>query len=251
MACGSRTYRRAGVTRIEDAMDGAHAAEGVRGDDQAPPATVTVDGFTTGANEARADWPETAARSGPALADPEAGTRRRSARVRLRLARDTEADFRAGLALARELHDQTLFREMAFSETKARALFRRALTRPDRAGLIYAEAPDLAATRSAPGASDDVVLAGFAFVQAGEYFLSEGDLVATVLTLNVTRNLVRTPLGGRVALRLVAAMRRWAEARACQHLFVHATGGIDPARADHFFRRCGFKVIGGNYVSSL
>jgi len=101
---------------------------------------------------------------------------------------------------------------------------------------------------SGHGAAGDGALAGFAYVQAGEYFLSEGDLVATVLTLNVARDLARTPLGGRVALRLVAAVRQWAGARGCTHLLVHATGGIDPSGTDRFLRRCGFKVVGGNYV---
>ena len=62
-------------------------------------------------------------------------------RVRLRLARDTEANFQKGLALARNLHAQTLFRDLAFSEAKARALFQRVFARPDKAGLIYAEPP--------------------------------------------------------------------------------------------------------------
>jgi hypothetical protein len=159
----------------------------------------------------------------------------------LRLARNTEADYRAALALAREFHGRTIFRDSPFSEAKARRLFERAVARPERYGLILAERPG-----SADGAPGGLV--GFAYVQAGEYFLAERDLVATVLTLNVTEVVTGTPFGGRVALKLAAAVRQWARARACKHVLVHATGGIEPARTDRFFRRCGFKVVGGNYV---
>ena len=64
----------------------------------------------------------------------------------------------------------------------------------------------------------------------------------------VTEAVTGTPFGGRVALKLVAAVRQWARERACRHVLVHATSGIEPARTDRFFRRCGFNVVGGNYV---
>ncbi|WP_157727586.1 hypothetical protein [Stappia sp. ES.058] len=72
--------------------------------------------------------------------------------------------------------------------------------------------------------------------------------MATVLALVTKQEIAATPLGGRAALKLVEAVRQWARERACKHLLVHATGGIAPARTDRFFRRCGFKVVGGNYV---
>nr|WP_306030107.1 hypothetical protein [Stappia sp. MMSF_3263] len=91
-------------------------------------------------------------------------------------------------------------------------------------------------------------LAGFAYVQTGEHFLAGGNLIATVLAIGIAPRVAAAQLGGRVALRLVKALRQWSTRRGCKHLLVHATGGIEPARTDRFFRRCGFKVSGGNYM---
>tara|TARA_Y100001933_G_scaffold248622_2_gene282745 strand:+ start:1029 stop:1316 length:288 start_codon:yes stop_codon:yes gene_type:complete len=89
--------------------------------------------------------------------------------------------------------------------------------------------------RAPPRSLEGTALAGFAYVQAGEYFLSEGDLVASVPTLNVSSNLVHTPLGGCIALQLVGAVRQWVEIRKCKQILVHTTGGIEPTKTDRFF----------------
>ncbi|TYC53804.1 hypothetical protein FMN50_13605 [Rhodobacterales bacterium] len=162
----------------------------------------------------------------------------------VRIAGGMEADYRAGLHLAREAHQHTLFRDIPFSEDKARAIFERATARPDRNGLIYA-VPGM----DAPLVEDGLL--GLAAVQAGEYFLGEGTLIATVQTLNISRKLSGTLLGGKVALRLVQAVRHWAKARNCEHLLVHVTNGENAEEADRFFRRCGMVINGGNYIYCL
>ena len=177
----------------------------------------------------------------PAPNTASTGHRAAAPRLRLRLARNDESDFRAALALARGFHERTIFRDSPFSEAKARRLLERSVAQRERYGLILAERPG-----RADGAAGGLV--GFAYVQAGGYFLAERDLLVTVLTLNVTEAVTGTPFGGRVALKLVAAVRQWARERACRHVLVHATSGIEPARTDRFFRRCGFNVVGGNYV---
>jgi hypothetical protein len=60
------------------------------------------------------------------------------ASVKLRLADGSESDCRAGIHLAREAHLRTIFRDIAFSETKARAIFDKAMAEPERFGLRYA-----------------------------------------------------------------------------------------------------------------
>lgn len=160
--------------------------------------------------------------------------------VKIRLADGSESDCRAGIYLAREAHQRTIFRDIAFSETKARAIFDKAIVEPERFGLIYA----------VPGADEPLAedgLLGFASVQAGEHFLGTGTLIATVQTLNISQKLTGTLLGGKVALRLVQAVRHWAKTRSCAHLMVHVTNGVDAQEADEFFRRCGMATIGGNY----
>ncbi|WP_152502797.1 GNAT family N-acetyltransferase [Labrenzia sp. THAF82] len=160
----------------------------------------------------------------------------------VRLANGSESDCRAGVFLAQEAHRNTIFRDIPFSEDKARAVFEKAIAEPGRFGLIYAVP------------SDDELLSedglhGFASVHAGEYFLGTGALIATVQTLNISRRLTGTMLGGKVALRLVQAVRHWAKERGCAHFMVHVTNGDNAEEADRFFRRCGMVTVGGNYLS--
>ncbi|MEM5582579.1 hypothetical protein WNZ15_08975 [Roseibium sp. AS2] len=102
--------------------------------------------------------------------------------LKIRLADGSEADCRAGIHLAREAHLHTAFRDIPFSEDKARAIFEKTTCQPERFGLIYA----------VPGVDEPLAedrLLGFASMQAGEHFLGTGTLIATVQTLNISQNL--------------------------------------------------------------
>lgn len=160
--------------------------------------------------------------------------------VKIRLAENTEADFQAGMRIVRDVHARTIFSDIPVSEKKARAIFERALKDPDRFGIICA----------VPGDGRPEIY-GFASIHAGEYFLGEGTLVATVQALVVAPELAGTLLNGKVALRLFQGVRHWAKTRNCAHLLVHATAGLEPKASDRFFRRCGMKVAGGNYWSTF
>lgn len=162
----------------------------------------------------------------------------------VRLADGSEADYRAGVYLAREAHQNTIFRDIAFSEEKARAIFEKATAQPNQFGLIYA----------VPGGGEPLAedsLYGFASVHAGEYFLGSGTLIATVQTLNISQKLSGTMLAGKVALRLMKAIRLWAKERGCSHILVHVTNGMSVSESDQFFRRCGLNTVGGNYVAAI
>ncbi|UFI06646.1 hypothetical protein [Roseibium aggregatum] len=93
--------------------------------------------------------------------------------IKLRLADGSETDCRAGIHLAREAHLRPIFRDIPFSEAKARAIFDKAKVEPERFGLNYAV---LGADK--PLAEDGLL--GFASVQAREHFLGQGTLIATV-----------------------------------------------------------------------
>jgi hypothetical protein len=169
------------------------------------------------------------------------GADRAKSNMIVRLADGSEADWQAAHYLAREAHLNTIFRDIPFAEEKARAIYDRACKDPDRFGLIFA----------APNSSEPLKqesLYGFAAIHAGEYFLGKGTLIATVQTLNVSQKLSGTLLGGKVALRLVKAVRHWAKTRNCAHLMVHVTNGVNALEADEFFRRCEMKTVGGNYL---
>ncbi|POF28113.1 hypothetical protein CLV41_11747 [Roseibium marinum] len=56
----------------------------------------------------------------------------------LRIADGSEADSRAGVHLAREVHGRPIFRDIPFSEDKALTIFDKATSQPERFGLTYA-----------------------------------------------------------------------------------------------------------------
>jgi hypothetical protein len=170
------------------------------------------------------------------------GADRAHSNMIVRLANGSEADWQAACYLAREAHLNTSFRDIPFAEEKARAIYDRACKDPGCIGLVLATP-----NTSEPLKPDS--LHGFASIHAGEYFLGNGSLIATVQTLNISKKLAGTLLGGKVALRLVKAVRHWAKIRNCEHLLVHVTNGVDAHEVDKFFRRCGMTTVGGNYVS--
>ncbi|MBG6155993.1 hypothetical protein IWQ52_002041 [Labrenzia sp. EL_159] len=177
-----------------------------------------------------------------ASSEGRAAERTTHANMIVRLADGSEADYRAGVYLAREAHQNTIFRDIPFSEAKARAIFDKAMAQPGRFGLIYA----------VPGGSEplaEIGLYGFASVQAGEYFLGSGTLIATVQTLNISQRISGSFLGGKVALRLFKALRHWSQTQGCEHLMAHVTNGMGVEDADRFFRRCRMTTVGGNYLS--
>ncbi|MCK7615116.1 hypothetical protein [Roseibium sediminicola] len=88
-------------------------------------------GHTSGYAPARSEIPAAGVGAG-------AGPTRKRNSVKLRLADGSESDCRAGIHLAREAHLRTIFRDIAFSETKARAIFDKAMAEPERFGPIYA-----------------------------------------------------------------------------------------------------------------
>ncbi len=164
---------------------------------------------------------------------------RKSGRILVRLARDSEADFTAAFDLVRDAHERTIFRDIPFSERKARALFDKVVRQPDQHGLLLATL------------NEEEKPVGFASLNAGEYFLGEGALVCSVTGLYYSGSLTGSMLAGKVALRLMQAIRQWAKERRCSHILVHVTNGMSAAESDQFFRRCGLKTVGGNYVETL
>ncbi len=71
-----------------------------------------------------------------------------------------------------------------------------------------------------------------------------------VQTLNISQKLTGTLLGGKVALRIVHAVRHWANTLGCAHVMVHVTNGENAGDAEQLFRRCGMVTIGENYCWS-
>ena len=61
----------------------------------------------------------------------------------------------------------------------------------------------------------------------------------------------KTLLGGRVAVKLLDAYRRWAINRKVAEIQFHVTSGINITATDRFLKRAGFRQSGGNYSLGL
>ncbi len=53
--------------------------------------------------------------------------------------------------------------------------------------------------------------------------------------------------GGRAAIKLMTAFKKWAENRKAQEIAVSVTSAIRIDKADTFFKKLGFQLTGGNY----
>lgn len=147
--------------------------------------------------------------------------------ITIRLARD-EADLALMLDLGRVLHGESRYRDLPLDEARLKAAGRMGLAKGNP-GLILAEL--------------NGELVGMAVVVAGEHFFSAAK-AATVQLLYVAP----AHRGGRAAILLLRALRRWAAEAGAHDLHVNNTTAIDAARTDRFLRKMGFAQTGGNYV---
>lgn len=158
------------------------------------------------------------------------------ARVILRLA-DRAADLEMLRPLSVEFHEESHFRDIPYSHKKRDDLFMRAIDEPAHWGLLIAE-----------HGGDPV---GFSFITAGEYIVGYDALMTTVYSIYVRKNIRGTFLGGRVALRLLTAIKRWSERRNCREIMIHVTSDIDIDRTHRTLSRVGFMPVGMNYALNL
>ena len=75
--------------------------------------------------------------------------------------------------------------------------------------------------------------------------------VVSCLSFYVLAEYRRTLLGGRIAVKLLDAGRRWAMNRRAVELQLHVTSGIHIGQTDRVFRKLGFRQTGGNYTLGL
>ena len=75
--------------------------------------------------------------------------------------------------------------------------------------------------------------------------------VVSCLSFYVLAKYRRSLLGGRIAVKLLDAGRRWALNRRAVELQLHVTNGIHIGQTDRVFRKLGFRQTGGNYTLGL
>ena len=91
-------------------------------------------------------------------------------------------------------------------------------------------------------------LVGAAWATAGEYFIGEGEVLATVHFIAVDTDFCGRLLSAKVFLRLVSSIRAWAKTRGASRLLIHVTTGQELAATDRLLKAAGMNLIGGAYV---
>ena len=76
-------------------------------------------------------------------------------------------------------------------------------------------------------------------------------IITSTLGFYVISEIRKTLLGGRVALKLLAAYRNWALNRRAVEMHLYVTSGIRLDKTDRFLRRVGFCQMGGSYSLTL
>ena len=138
------------------------------------------------------------------------------------------------MALARQAHGQSIFSELEFSEAKFATIFDKSIDQLGRFITLKAEV------------KREIV--GFLYCNLGEYFVAQNNLQANVHALYVKEELRHSMLGGKIAVKLVKGITKWAKAQGAQHVLFYVTSGIHVAQADTFFRKMGMTTLGGNYA---
>lgn len=153
---------------------------------------------------------------------------------RMHIARVERDDEALVMELARLAHAESVFSDFPFSEKKFSMFFARGFKEPDRYIVLKAEVGER--------------IVGFLHCTLGDYFIAEGGLIASVHSVYVQDNLRLTLLGGKIALRLIRATTKWAQAQKAKMVLFYVTSGIHVAGADAFFRKMGMTTLGGNYA---
>ena len=149
----------------------------------------------------------------------------------------SEHDIEETLPLALAAHQEGRHRRFRLdAERRRRFLSERFLSDPKRYGFLIARHGGRAV--------------GMLTCHAQTLYYSDATAVSC-LSFYVLGSCRRTLLGGRVALSLLDAGRRWALNRRAVEWHMHVTNGIHIGRTDRMLRRVGFVQTGGNYAMGL
>lgn len=149
----------------------------------------------------------------------------------------TEQDIQATWPLSLALHRESRYARLRLCQSKRDAYLRdNMLAKPDRFALLIAEW----------GGRPVGCLAC-----AANRFLYGDEVIASCLSFYVLPACRNTLLGGRIAVKLLDAYRRWAVNRRAVEIQFHVTSGFNIAATDRFLRRAGLRQTGGNYSLAL
>jgi len=168
--------------------------------------------------------------------DASSADRGTSENVSVRLMQN-EADIEATWPLYESFHRETRYRKLQVAREKRTAYLRdNVLGKPDRHAMIIAEL------------REETV--GFLSCTANR-LLYHDEMIASCMAFYVLPELRKGLLGGRIAMKLLDAYRRWAINRNAIEIQIHVTSGIGMSRTDSFLRKAGYHQVGGNYSADL
>ena len=155
----------------------------------------------------------------------------------VRVEKFVDADRYRVCELARMAHEESLFGDIPFSETKFFAQFDNTIEEPHEFLGLKVHL--------------DGHIIGFCYAQLGGFYIGEGAKIVTVISLVTDPEVRAKVLGGKAALKLTKGIEVWAKAMGAAHVMYHVTSGTSPVGSDRFFRRLGMRTLGGNYFKSL
>lgn len=136
----------------------------------------------------------------------------------------THEDIDVLVLLGREMHKESRYREMPFSEPKVRNLLAGMIVDPNGCLLVYEK--------------DGKITGGIAgFIS--EHYFSTGK-IASDLALFITQD----KRGGMAAARLVKAFAQWATEAGADIVQVGVTTGVNTDGVERLYNALGFKNVG-------
>jgi GNAT superfamily N-acetyltransferase len=142
-------------------------------------------------------------------------------------------DWEAVLQLSRAMFAESRFRNLSLDETKAAAVYSATVQNP-------------AASCAMLACREDGEVVGMLLGQAMEYFFCDG-----VMVQDRVFYVLPEYRGSSAAVKLLTALRRWAENRKAVELCVNMSVAIDTERFNKLMVHLGFKYCGSNFSLSL
>ena len=141
------------------------------------------------------------------------------------------------LTLAEAAHRESRFGYIPFDREKTRRVVEQALAQDRRHLISVVEVGGR--------------VEGFVFASTGEYIFGSGALIVTINTIYTSQELRGSLLGGKAAVGLFGAVRRWAAGIGAVEVLLHATSGIEGERVGRVVRRLGFQAVGGSFAARV
>lgn len=142
-------------------------------------------------------------------------------------------DLPGALVLGRFMHTESRFRHYPLDEQRAEKAFQDMVTHPATACVLVAETP---------GGHMAGMLAAF----VTDYFFADVRVVQDKWFYVLPQH-----RGGAAAMKLMLAVRRWAENRRARELNINMSVDIDRQRFDRFMEHLQFRNAGSNFYLPL